>query len=481
MMRDFAKVLVGRLGQTVVGFLTLYVLLRLMSKADYGLLALITSVAGVIAVVGQFGLTSGLSKLVNDAQVRAPHAVSSLFRRGLWVQCALLVVSTGIGVAVAAAVYADELWSRGPALTGLALFVAGTVASEHYFRTGRTLDHFGEIARLTLWLSIARLVGAVVPYWLTGSIDWSIFWYGGLQMGVAVWYLYRLVMSLDRLEADVVAGSYFGNVSAFEYVRVALPFMVIASSNIIFSQVAVLVLGKAQNLTDVAEYEVANRVVNILRAPAIAFSFVISSRFGRAVASADARAISQQLRINAQVSLLGIPVALGLFVTGDWLLRLLGGSAYGESIVLVRILSIYLAAAFVADSYSLSLDYSGLARQRAAVVVAAALANVALNVWLIPKWGARGAAIAVTTSTCVQALAFMYYIRREFSLGFIEAVRWKNALLALGVLSGMLLLLLGRVPVQGLLWKTIGLGVALAVGGVYALALTKRNEYETTG
>lgn len=476
MLKDFAKVFSGRLGQTIIGFGTLFILLRLMTKEDYGLLALVTSVSGVIAVAAQFGLSSGLSKLVNDAQIRAPETVAALFRRGLAVQFVLLLAIGLAGTVTAALVYTNEIGTRLPILAGIALFVVGTVSGEHYFRTARTLDLFGNIASLTLLMSMARLVGAVIPYWLTGEVTWSVFYYGALQALCAGIYLYHLLLVIS--EGKETQAMLEGGLRPRDYVSVALPFLVIASSNIIFSQISLLVLGKAHTLEAVAEYEVANRVVNFLRSPAIAFSFVISSRFGRAVASADERAVQNRLRTNAKVSLLGVPVAMGLFFCADWVLLLLAGMAYSDAVLLIQILSIYLVGAFIADSYSLSLDYSGLSYGRAWIVVTVAVLNIILSVWLVPLIGTKGAALAVTIATILQALSFIALIQREFGLNILDAAGWVNVACAMGSILLMIITMVSGVPVSNHIIRIVGLAITISIASIILLSILKENSYE---
>ena len=153
-----------------------------------------------------------------------------------------------------------------------------------------------------------------------------------------------------------------------------------------------------------------------------------------------------------------LPFAATCFTEGDRLITLVFGEAYADTsptilnwLVLAPVL--YTVAFFGTAVF--------LARQQpTAVLVAAATAttaNIALNLWLIPRFGGVGAAIATTTSYGVQALATYVALRRRVTT--VKVVRPVLEPAAAAVVMGLVLALV-RLPLFGEL--AVGAAVYLA-------------------
>ena len=170
-------------------------------------------------------------------------------------------------------------------------------------------------------------------------------------------------------------------------------------------------------LTALAGFDAASRLTNALRSPAVAFSFAISSRYGREVATADTVAARRTLDVTLRTAGLGVPIAVGIYFSAPWALWLLGGSRYVEAESLVVALVPYFVGAFACDALSLSLDYSGMAPRRAAITVITSVLQVALTLVLVPVYAALGVAIALSTSTLVQAALYLALFRADVGGG----------------------------------------------------------------
>lgn len=122
-MRGGAAVVLGQLSRTLVQFVGLLLLARLLAPAEFGLVAMVTAITGVTAVFSDFGLSMSLIRSVEiDRRVR------------------------------------DSLWFFNAAL---ALVVAAVV-----FALAPAVAHFYGDPRLlavTQWLSLAALINGLVP------------------------------------------------------------------------------------------------------------------------------------------------------------------------------------------------------------------------------------------------------------------------------------------------------------------------------
>jgi O-antigen/teichoic acid export membrane protein len=93
-----------------------------------------------------------------------------------------------------------------------------------------------------------------------------------------------------------------------------------------------------------------------------------------------------------------VPGAIGLFLVADPAVTLVFGADYADAVPIVQVLTAFVVLKAVNDITNQTLDYLGVARIRAYAKVLGAGANVALNVALIPVYGAPGAAIATVAT-----------------------------------------------------------------------------------
>jgi len=93
-----------------------------------------------------------------------------------------------------------------------------------------------------------------------------------------------------------------------------------------------------------------------------------------------------------------LAVAIGIVLTAPFFVPLLFGVEYSGSILPLQILTGYLMVFTVSVFFNQFLDYQGYAKNRAINLVISLIVNFCLNLWLIPKYGAIGAAFSTSVS-----------------------------------------------------------------------------------
>ncbi|GAB2451839.1 hypothetical protein GCM10027062_35820 [Nocardioides hungaricus] len=176
-------------------------------------------------------------------------------------------------------------------------------------------------------------------------------------------------------------------------------------------RVDVLLLGQLEGPREVAVYSVAYRLLETVLFVTYAINYAVLP-----VMSATADRARRRLgyeRAVAVAAFVYLPFAVVCLVEGGSVLRLLFGATYAESAAPVLAwlapAPLFLAAATFATSVLLALERSWelFVGSTCALVV-----NVALNLVLIPPYGASGAAAATAVSYVVQTAVVLVALRR---------------------------------------------------------------------
>jgi O-antigen/teichoic acid export membrane protein len=182
--------------------------------------------------------------------------------------------------------------------------------------------------------------------------------------------------------------------------------------------------------------------------------FPVFSRFARVSPLRLFRALEQSLKF---LYVLGMPLAVLMFVLSEPLVVLFFGEAYHEAATALRLIAPGVVFIFPTSVYSYVFTALGQQRLYMGCVAAALAVNTLLDLLLIPSYSYQGAALATTSAEAVLFLAGVIMLHR---LG--------------GELSG--LWLLWRPVVAGLgmglcCWVSKDLGFASAACGVMSSLL----------
>lgn len=118
---------------------------------------------------------------------------------------------------------------------------------------------------------------------------------------------------------------------------------------------------------------------------------------------------------NLAMLLLGILAMLVLWLLAPWGIKFLFGPHYLESILIVQILAVAAPARFLASSAGAVLSTQQHIINKIYIMAVAAALNIGFNIYLIPVYGASGAAVStVATEMLLFAMLHMYARSRVF-------------------------------------------------------------------
>ncbi len=201
---------------------------------------------------------------------------------------------------------------------------------------------------------------------------------------------------------------------ASEIIQYSLPLFLISIGFTVATEVDTLMLGMLSNDLEVGDYGVAKQL--IVKLPHISYALAMGSMplFAKINSSnLQERKIlfSKLLKLNA---LIFIPAIVIIIVAAPFLIPLVYGSAYTGAVLPLQILSIYVLIFTSSVFYNQFLDYQHRANLRARNLILSLLLNIALNYWLIPLYGAWGAAVSTSVSYLPYLLLNIWEVRQIF-------------------------------------------------------------------
>jgi O-antigen/teichoic acid export membrane protein len=177
----------------------------------------------------------------------------------------------------------------------------------------------------------------------------------------------------------------------------------------VYRQSDILMIQFFLGTDDVAFYHAQSRIVQMLHIPVIAVGASVAPYFSRGrIDLQSQRDIFQ--RCMHFILLLYVPAAVGMTLLAVPIIDLVYGVEFMPAASAFSVYTLLYTPSFaVAAVISLLLNYRGRAMHRAGIISVTALANIALNILLIPKFGIVGAA-ASTQLTYTPAVACYIYL-----------------------------------------------------------------------
>jgi len=371
--RQFGGLTGGRAGAAALSFVWLAVAARQLTVPQFADLALILTVGAIMSVVSD----AGLAFVLNEASAAEPPRARATL---VVVAGRRLLLAVGAALAMAA-FYLLAATDTNPAVP--AVFAVSMLASAFHTSCAAALrgavsvvpDAVNEAASRALVLLLGAfllvngggLLAAIATY---AAADVA----SALVLGVVAWRRLSPERPADRSRLRL---------------RRVLPLGFAAVAGVVYYRIDLWLLAVMSDATEVAQYSVSYRIIDFLIMPAGALAVVMIGSTARL----DHRSAVAKADRMARMLCLGVlpAVALILSVPGP-LLELGFGAGYGPGGDVLRILALAVPPSVAALAWLplVALRQKGLL----SVTVSCLVANVALNLVLIPHIGAAGAGVA---------------------------------------------------------------------------------------
>jgi O-antigen/teichoic acid export membrane protein len=271
-------------------------------------------------------------------------------------------------------------------------------------------------AKVTGFQEVAYLVGTAVVLGLGG----------GPLSALAVFAGSR---ALGALGAWLLVGRHLGGVPVPRAARGTLlptigqctPFAISDTLALTYARFDSVMLGMWKGPAAVGLYQAATNLVLYFNVIARSINRALYPRMGRAW-SADKREFGRLRDISLRtIAYIGIPIAVVSLLLAPRTIDFLYGPDFAPVVLTYQLLVLVIPVRMLGHTFSLSLAATDNQTPRTIAVSVAAVLNVALNLYFIPRYSYLGAAI--TTVVCETALLVAYAVLLRRVVGRSEVLR----------------------------------------------------------
>lgn len=447
--------------------LTLY-LVRVLSPAEYGTLALAIGITGLLLKPSDIGTTQATARYVAER-----HGDSTGVRGVLGMALPMKLV-TATSIAVGLFVLAGPISNLYNApelawpLRGAAIALFGQAVMRFTQAVFTALRRTSSSFTVVFSESAMEFTATVSLVALGGGVT-------GAAFGRAVGYVFGAALGILLLGRLLGHSPIFGAgpspVGRSEFVRYAGAMLIVQGAGAAFAQIDVLLLGAFLTTTAVGLFSAPLRLVAFLAYPAMALAQGVAPRLARH-GSDSPRLGALQLGLRYLV-IFQTGVVVVLVVWADPIVHLALGSSFAESADVLRALAPLVFLGGINPLVVSPLNYAGEGRRRIPVTLAAIAVNAVLDVVLIPTIGILGAAIGSDVGYVVYAGSNLWLAHRVLGLPLKPlAVTVIRSVAAALVLSGVLFVMGTGTTLSVLEWVV---GV-VGGGGAYVAVLLLTRE-----
>lgn len=192
---------------------------------------------------------------------------------------------------------------------------------------------------------------------------------------------------------------------------------------------------------NVAYYSNATKIVRMIYTVVIAFVATFYPRISYYIQNNEINKSNRLIEKGFDIILLmALPCTVGLMLTARYIIVILFGNQYINSISVLEIASILVFVFSVAYMLGhIILMASGNEKHILKATIAGAIVNAILNICLIPRYAENGAIIASVISEITVTAVLISHSRRNFSLSkdyaFFKSIGLSLILMTLGILA----------------------------------------------
>jgi len=435
---------------TGIGFVSTIYFAHTLGPAPLGAYFLFLAYLGILNLIGDGGFGGAAVKRISEG--KEPNEYLSAFA---FIRVVLLALS--VSLLLVAEPYFKDLTSSGVffwLLLALIVSVFSSITGIGVYGAGKVgvfqISSFMDALVRTLFQIIAVFLGFGIAG-LTGGFI------GGLIAGGLMNFRY-LDLKLVRFRF-----THLKNLSGFSFW-----IFLTASGSLVFCYADTILLGFFMSNADVGIYRTAFQLTSVATFATLAFHTVLYPKISNWGVKGQISEIENSLARAYTYSLfLAIPTCIGGWILGDKLLYYLYGASFVEGtsalyfLLLVQVVNVFMFLG--------TMSLTALNRQKDAfwITVIAAIANILLDLALIPFIGITGAAVATLIAMTLNALGALILLSRIITVKF-EYKPIKNILYA-AVIMGIFLIFVNFIlPLTNVI---ILVAVVLLGAAIYALVL----------
>lgn len=464
-LRGSSLLLVGRFISLGLNFVSQVLIVRYLSKNDYGAFAYALAAVGFFDGLSSLGLKRGIARFAPLYHERREW--DRLYGSMAVVLITIAAVSLlAIGTLFVAPSLVGRLVNHDPIavlLLSILIFMVPLEALDELlvslfatFTSPRAIFFRKHLLAPALKLGLVALLvkmKAPVAFMAWGTLAASL-------TGVAV-SAFLLVQVLRRQEIASHLNLRRLSMPWREMYRFAVPLMTSDLVNVVMASASTFFLGYFYSTAEVAAYRVVHPAARMNLLVMTSFQLLYMPQAARLLARGTLADVNTLYwRTAVWMAVLSFPVFALTFSLARSLTVTLYGAQYESSWHFMQLLSLGFFFNVVTGFNGLTLKVLGRLRYIVTVNVIAIVLSLGLDILLIPRWGALGAAVATTAGMMIYNLLKQAGLRQASGLRVFD---WQYALFYL-VLAAAAALLAAVQALTTSLWIGVAAAAAVSLG-----------------
>ncbi|MFA5244337.1 MAG: flippase [Pedobacter sp.] len=400
LLKDSATYLVGSIIVQFLSFIGMIFLMRFLPVEEYGKYTYIIEFISIFAFFSDGGFTQHIIK----ESSQNPGSISNIYTKAQSAQ--LLICGLMLALILSISYPTNSIQN----FYYLSIFGLSVVINAYFAPVLAILIASGRkdlIFIKDVSLSILRVLLILIGIYLKAPLSYFI--YLGFINSLVLFILFLYTKRQQEFKhisnfKPVIADSV-------DFIRHGFLFTILMAANVIYNKIDIIMLEKMIGNMEVGYYSGATKFIYPFMFISGAFMTAIFPRLARHSEEKEQFRNIQNLALY-YLGGIGVLLSASLFLGADLIFELFFGHKYDDSIPIFKILVWYLAIVFIYGPISNSL----VAKNKIVFLVYLNLImitlNVILNFYLIPEYGAKGAAMATIVCEILILLSALAYWKR---------------------------------------------------------------------
>lgn len=386
---------------------TIFFLTRYLGPEGFGLYSVALSLAGLFLPIADMGFDLHMTRTISAnpqwlrQELSGTISAKLIFTIAFWFLTLFTAFLLGYSLVL---IGYTALMGLSLSIGSMAQAFIGAIRALQKMRYESISLFAGRIVTMIcilLMIALKSGLTLIMVAHITGSIAGFVF------------ALYFLKSQIGKLDLRFALAGFMARFKG------ALPFGLTAIFVAVYFRIDTVMLSKIVEAGEVGLYNAAYNIVlasMILSTPIVVAVFPVLSSLYKTQREQANEVFRQGLKYSLIIAL---PLGTGTLLMANPAVRLAYGSEFSGSAVLLVILSGTIPLLFATNVLGNSLGAAGYQVRVAAVALFNALFNVALNLILIPRIGARGAAIATLSTEALGILQLLIMLRGIYSISIL--------------------------------------------------------------
>lgn len=435
-LKDIAKgsstILIGEFAGLFLQFACGIIVIRCISKSEYGLFALSINIIDIIVTLSSFGLNDGSPRTISKYNsLKDYNRVWGTIHASLTI---VVIISFLLCICLFLLSDLMAVLFNEPDLANVLRTLCFLIPATGFINIMVSVARGFKVTASKLLVDVATSGLRLIAYLFI--IYMSLGFKAVLNAQLFAFYASSVlifVYSFKKLRELIPDAPRINVVRPL--MKISLPILGIAILNILATRTAIVFLGYFETSEMVGMYGAARRLVNFMSMPTRTLAFIYLPVATQLYSKNQLQKMqSLYVSVTKWTSLLSLPLAMVLIIDAEFILNLLFGSNYVPAANTLRILGVAFIIPTLVGPNAVTLLTSGKTRTILGVNFIGAILNTLFCLTLIPKYHIIGAAMSIFLSMLISNLILSIVVYKKLNIHPLSKNYIKPVVLTIAVM-----------------------------------------------